>query len=269
MRPEPSSRPDSSSLQADVLLELPRHRHSKPIAEELMTAPKRLARVAGGLYLLMAVLGGVAHLGVRAGVHVPGDAVATARNIAADPNLFRYSLVADIAMATIFVFVGVTLYLLLRHVDRHAAGALVVFVAVGAGMILVNLAFHHAALLVATDPSYGVLGAQSSDGIVLLLLDLHDHGYTLAGIFFGLWLLPLGYLAYRSRLFPRLLSILLVVAGGSWIIDTLVSFLWPDVPGVVHTIITAPTFAELWLIVYLITKGVRTPEPDRLPHAAA
>jgi hypothetical protein len=38
---------------------------------------------------------------------------------------------------------------------------------------------------------------------VLLLLDLHDHGYSIAGVFFGLWLLPLGYLAYRSRLFPR------------------------------------------------------------------
>lgn len=85
---------------------------------------------------------------------VPGDAAATALNIAANPTLFRLSLVADIAKATIFVFVGVVLYLLLRHVDRRAAGTLVVFVAVGAGMILVNLVFHHAALLVATDPSY-------------------------------------------------------------------------------------------------------------------
>jgi hypothetical protein len=135
----------------------------------------------------------------------------------------------------------------------------VVFVAVGAGMILVNLVFHHAALLVATDLSYGDLGSQSSDGLVLLLLDLHGHGYTLAGIFFGLWLLPLGYLAYQSGLFPRLLSVLLIVAGVSWIIDTLVSFLWPDVPGIVHAVITAPTIAELWLIAYLVIKGVRTP----------
>lgn len=233
-----------------------------------MTEPKRLARIAGALYLLMFVLGGIAHLGVRADIRVPGDAAATALNIAANPTLFRLSLVADIAMATIFVFVGVVLYLLLRHVDRRAAGALVVFVAVGAGMILVNLVFHHAALLVATDPSYNALGAQSSDGLVLLLVDMHEAGFTIAGIFFGLWLLPLGYLAYKSGLFPRMLGILLVVAGGAWIVGTLVAFLCPDVPGLVHTIITAPTAAEFWMVAYLVIKGVRAPRPDQLAATA-
>ena len=229
-----------------------------------MTASKRLARMAGGLYLLMCVLGGIAHLGVRADLHVAGDAAATAANIVANPALFRSSLVADVAMATVFVFVGITLYRLLRHVDRHAAGAMVVFVAVGAGMILANLVFHHAALLVATDASYTVLGGDGSDGLVLLLLDMHGHGYTLAGIFFGLWLLPLGFLALRSGLFPRMLSILLVVAGGSWILGTLLAFLAPDLPPVAHTIVTAPTAAEFWMVGYLLVRGVRAPAPDPL-----
>lgn len=228
-----------------------------------MTASKRLARAAGALYLLMAAMGSIAHLGVRADIRVPGDAAATAQNIAANATWFRASHVADIAMATIFVFVGLTLYLLLRHVDRHAAGAMVVFVAVGAAMILVNLVFHHTALLVATDPSFDAVSAHGADGLALLLLDMHDHGYTIAGIFFGLWLLPLGYLAHKSGLFPKALSILLVVAGGSWIIDTLVGFAWPELPELVHLVLTAPTFAEFWLIVYLLTRGVRVPKPDQ------
>ncbi len=230
-----------------------------------MTAATRLARVAGALYLVMAVVGGIAQLGVRAGIRAPGVAAATAQNIAANPTPFRVSLVADIAMATIFVFVGVTLYLLFRHIDRHAVGALVVFVAVGAGMILVNLLFHHAALLVATDPSYNAVGAQSSDGLVSLLLDMHDHGYTIAAVFFGLCLLPLGYLAYQSSLFPRVLSILLVV---SWTVSTLVGFGWPDLPAVVHKIIAAPPVADFWMILYLVTKGVRVPRPGQLAPAA-
>lgn len=226
-----------------------------------MSTPKRLARLAGSLYLLMCILGGYAQLGVRAGVHVPGDAPATVQNLVTDPTLFRTALVADIAMATIFVFVGVTLYLLLRHVDRFAAGTLMVFVAVGAGMILTNLLFHQAALTVATDTAYGELG---SDDLVLLMLELHGHGYALAGVFFGLWLLPLSYLGYRSGLLPRLLSILLMIAGGSWIVDTLAGFLFPELPTLVHTIVTAPRIAEFWLIAYLLIKGVRTPGPDRI-----
>jgi hypothetical protein len=227
----------------------------------LMTAAKRLARVAGALYLLIVVLSGIAQLGVRAGIRVPGDAADTAQNIGANPTLFRVSLVADIATAAIFVFVGVTLYLLFRHIDRHAAGALVVFGAVGAGMILVNLLFHHTAQLVATDPSYHALGAQSSDGLVSLLLDMHDHGYTIAGVFLGLCLLPLGYLAYQSGRFPRVLGILLVV---SWIVSTLVGSLWPDLPVVVHKIIAPPPVADLWMVLYVATKGVRVPRLNQL-----
>jgi hypothetical protein len=234
---------------------------------EIMTGSKRLARLAGALYLLMAVLGVIAHLGIRADVRVPGDAAATAVNIVANPTLFRLGLVADLAMATIFVFLGVALHRLFRQFDRHAAGALVVFVAVGAGMILTNLLFHHAALLVATDPAYAPSGGD--DGLVLLLLDLHDHGYTLAGVFFGLWLLPLGSLARRSGLFPPLLGAALVVAGGAWIAGTLAAFAWPNLPAAVHTILTAPTVAEFWMIAYLLTKGVRTPKPGQLAPAAA
>lgn len=55
-----------------------------------------------------------------------------------------------------------------------------------------------------------------------------------------------------------------LVAGGSWIVDTLVGFLVPDLPAFVHAIVTAPTIAEFWLIAYLLIKGVRTPTPDRL-----
>jgi hypothetical protein len=221
-----------------------------------MTA-KRLARIAGGLYLAMVVLGAGAHLGVRADVRVPHDAAATVANLVANLTVFRLALAADIAMATIFVCLGVALHRLLRDVDRHAAGALVVFVAVGAGLILSNLLFHQGALLVATDPAYAL--GEAGDGLVLLLLDLQHHGYTLAGIFFGLWLLPLARLARRSGLFPPLLATLLVVAGGAWIVGTLVAVVWPDLPAAIHAVLTAPTLAELWMVAYLVIKGVRTP----------
>lgn len=228
-----------------------------------MTTPTRLARSAGAFYLLMFILGAFANLGVRLKVRVPGDAAATVQNLTADPTLFRLALVADIAMATAWVFAGLALYQLFRRVDRHAT-ALLVFVAVGAGMILTNLVLHQAALLVATDPT---LDAIASDGLVLLLLDLHVHGYALAGIFFGLWLLPIGTIGYRSGLLPKPLSVLVVVSGGAWVVETLVGFAFPDLPASVQEILAAPRFVELGLIAYLLTKGVRTPSPDRIAPA--
>jgi hypothetical protein len=59
-----------------------------------------------------------------------------------------------------------------------------------------------------------------------------------------------------------------MVASGSWIIDTLAGFLFPELPGLVHAILSAPTIAEFWLIAYLLVKGVRAPNPDRLTAVA-
>lgn len=224
-----------------------------------MTHTKLLARTAGAVYLLLALLGGWVQLAVRAAIHVPGDAAASADNLAADPTLFRVALGADIAMAAAFVLVGLLLFRLFRHVDRQTAGLLVVFVAIGAGIILTNLLVHQAAWLLATDATYDLL---RSDALVPLLLDLHGYGYALAGVFFGLWLLPLSYLGYRSGFFPRVLSALLAVAGVSWMLDTLATFVFPDLPAAAHSILTAPTIAEFWLIAYLLVRGVRTPAVD-------
>ena len=225
----------------------------------LISSAKRLARVAGAVYLLIAFLSGAARLGVRAGIPVPGYAPP------ADSTAVQVSVVAAIAVATLFALVGVTLYLLLRHVDQHAAGPWVVYVAVATGMIVVNLLFHQAVLLAATGPLSATGGARDSGGLVALLLDMHDHGYTLAAVVFCLWLVALGHLAYQSTRYPGVLSILLIV---SLIVATVTRFLWPDLPTVVQTILAPPAVADLWLIAYLVTKGgIRVPANNVVPTA--
>ncbi len=99
---------------------------------------------------------------------------------------------------------------------------------------------------------------------MVLLLDMHDHGYTLTGALFGMWLLALGHLAYQSSLFPRVLSTLLIV---SLIVGWLVGVGWPGLPTVVHTTLAPPPVADLWLVAYLVTKGAPVARPDRLAPA--
>jgi Domain of unknown function (DUF4386) len=95
-----------------------------------MNAPKRLARIAGVLYVLVAILSGFAYLTDKK-VYVSGDAAATARNVVAHSGLVRAAVVADLFQATIWVFLAMTLYLLLKHVNKNAASAMVVLVAIG------------------------------------------------------------------------------------------------------------------------------------------
>lgn len=223
-----------------------------------MTGPRALARIAGLLFLLVAVLGGWAQLHARGSVLAEGDAVRTAANIVEHETLFRLALVADILMATVFVLLGLALHRLLRHVHEGAATALLVFVCVGAGSILVNLTFQVGALLAATRPGH-------SAEQVLLLADLHQQGYVLGGVFFGLWLLPMGFLARRSAMLPSWLGVLVMVAGVAWVADPLLAFGLPDAPALIRTVVEVPTsIGEFALMLYLLIRGVR-PQPAAQP----
>jgi hypothetical protein len=175
--------------------------------ERTMTSPKRLARIAGLLYLLVGVFSGFAFGYVISRVYVAGDAATTAGNVVANSGIVRMGVVADLFHATVFVFLAMTLYLLFKHVHKGAASAMVVIVSIATSIMCLNDVFQFAALRVATDASYvAAFGTAGSNALVLLLLDIQHNGFLIAQIFFGLWLMPLGYLAYTSGMFPRALG---------------------------------------------------------------
>jgi hypothetical protein len=236
----------------------------------IMSSPKRTARVAGLFYVGLLVFSGFAWFGVRQRLIVPGDAAATAADIAESATLFRVAFVSDLVGMTFYLLLGMALYLLLRHVNAAVAAAMMVFVALGTAIYSANLLNHLAALMLATEGSYTAgLGGGGSDGLVLLFADLHQHGYIVAQVYFGLWLLPLGYLAYKSGWFPRVLGVLLMVAAFVHVTEVLTHFLVPGVGEAVIFVIQIPAIvAEFWMIGYLLVKGVRVSHPDeRIPDA--
>jgi hypothetical protein len=231
-----------------------------------MSSPKRLARIAGLLYLIVGIFGGFAIAYVTATVYVPGDAATTARNVLANAGLVRIGVIADLLQATVFVFLAMILYVLLKDVNKNAARAMVILVAIAATMMCLNEVFQFAALLVATDGSYvAAFGAVGSNALVMLLLDMHHYGFLIAQIFFGLWLAPLGYLVYTSGMFPKALGVVLIVGGISYLVDMLAAFLVPDVGTQIHGFLAIPpTIAEIWMLGYLLVKGVKVPAQGTL-----
>jgi hypothetical protein len=238
-----------------------------------VTSPKRLARIAGFLYLLVAIFGGLAFGYVLGKVYVPGDAATTAGNVVANSGLVRMGVVADLVQATVWVFLAMTLYILLKHVHQSAARAMVVLVAVGAAIVCLNDVFQFESVRVATDGSYtAALGAAGSSALVLLLLEIHHYGFLAAQIFFGLWLVPLGYLAYKSGMFPKALGVALIVGGACYLVGLLAVFLVPDFDfgEKINVFVTIPSaIAELSMVGYLLVVGVKTVKLDARILAAA
>src|SRR5207247_569497 len=114
-------------------------------------------------------------------------------NVVQNADLVRLGVVADLFQATVFVFLGIILYLLLKHVHAGVALAMLVLVAIATSLMCLDNVFQFASFRVATDGGYATaFGAAGSNALVLLLLDTQHYGYLIAQIFFGLWLIPMG-----------------------------------------------------------------------------
>jgi uncharacterized protein DUF4386 len=103
-----------------------------------MSSPKRLARIAGLLYLIVGIFGGFAIAYVTAKVYVPGDAATTAGNVLANAGLVRLGVIADLLQATVFIFLAMVLYVLLKDVHKHVARAMVILVAIATTIMCLN-----------------------------------------------------------------------------------------------------------------------------------
>src|ERR1044071_8538422 len=236
-----------------------------------MSSPKRLARIAGLFYLVVAIFGGFAEGFVDSTMYVAGNAAATAGNVVANPGLVAMGVVAHLVDGVFFVLTAVALYLLLNQVHKNVARVMVVFVALAVGIKCLNAVFQFEGLQVATDSSYAAaFGTAGSNLLVLLLLDIQHYGTLAAQVFFGLWLAPLGYLAYKSRLFPKALGVTLVAATVCYLVHLITAFLVPDFHEQIQSfIVIVPTVAEIWMILYLLVVGVRTVNSDKQILAAA
>lgn len=225
----------------------------------------RLARIAGLLYLTLAVCGGFSELLVRSAVLEPGDASATSDNIRDSATLVRIAFAADLVNITCFLLVAFVLYELLRSYNATIATAMVVFNAVGVAIMSLNMLNHLAAWLFATGTGSTGLGVSDSDAWAMFFLNLHGHGYTIGQIFFGLWLLPLGYLVYVSRLFPKALGVVVMAGSLGYLADVIATVSASDLESRLSPVLLVPTtLAEVSLIAWLLIKGV-----DRERDAAA
>ena len=234
-----------------------------------VTSPKRLARIAGVLYLFVAIFGGFAEGFVDPKMYVAGNAAAAAGNVVANAGLVRLGVVAHLLDATFFIFLALTIYILLQHVHKTLASAMVVLVALATGIKALNAIFLFEGLQVATNSSYAAaFGTAGSNALVLLLLDTQHYGTLIAQVFFGLWLAPLGYLAYKSSgMFPRWLGVLLIAAAACYVVDLLAAFLIPDVAAMIHPFVgmLVPAIAEISMLLYLLIIGVKTDEKTLKP----
>ena len=232
------------------------------------TSPLIYARVAGLLYLIVIIAGIFAEAFVRQSLIVSGDAGATANNIMASQSLFRVGSVSDLIHMISFLLLPLALYKLLKPVNKNHASLMVIFVIASVPILCLNMVNQFAALLLLSGADYlRVFEPDQLHAQVMLFLDLHRHGYLIAQIFTGLWLLPLGFLVFKSGFLPRILGILLMIATFGYLIETFGNFLFPRYQEIYAWIVAVPAaIGEISFCLWLLIRGVNVQKwENRVP----
>ena len=222
-----------------------------------MRALRNPGRVAGLWYLLLIFLGPLRLIYIPSKLFVPENATETVNNIAAHQQLFRLAIACDVVAAVVLIFLTLAFYRLFAAVDGHLAVLVVLFGGVmpallyltGAGIDLGALTIVRGA------PFLSAFEPAQQHALAMLMLKLHDLQNTAAETLWGVWLLPLGVLVYRSRLLPRFLGVWLLLGGVAYLAMSFTGILMPQYQGRVFTICQPFTFAEVSLTLWLVIKG--------------
>lgn len=224
------------------------------------------ARVTGAWYLGLAVTGGLGFLLLRPALYVEGDPAATLDNLATQQGLARLAVVLEMGVVVTQALAAVWFYKLYRPVRPVAGVAVAAFGLVNAVAVMASAVFMATATAIAGDRSLIAGGDPTATVGVLQLLSANAWG--VGALFFGLWLIPMGWAAVTTRRFPVALGWILVVGGCGYVLSALIGSGLAGAPGWLVDGLTVPaSVGEFWMIGYLLVRGIR-PETSATGLAA-
>ena len=221
-----------------------------------MLSLKSTARITGALYLGLALTGLFGFVLIRSALFDPANPAATAANLVAQEGLARLGLAMELGIVLTQALVAIAFAQLFRSVQPVAAGAIAAFGLMNAAAILISFVALSGALAVALDPALAP-GADAAAAAQFMYV-LSANAWTGGALFFGLWLIPMGWCVIVSGWMPRLLGQVLIVGGVGYVLSGFAAALLPLAPDWVDIVLTVPaTIGEFWIIGYLLIFGVR------------
>jgi len=231
--------------------------------EEKKNSLKKIARGAGILYIIMDVFMIFGGMYVDSKIYVPGDAVDTVSNILASEWLFRLGFVSNLVGLILQLFLVHVLYELFKSVDKGQARLMVILVVAGVSVAFLNNLNQYAPIVLLSGAEHlSAFNPAQLQTLAMVFLDMYNNGIMVAEIFWGLWLIPLGILVYKSRFVPKVLGVLLIVGCFGHLLSFLSTFLFPDYSAILIPISEMVMFGEFPIFLCLLIKGAKDQQPS-------
>lgn len=220
-------------------------------------SPRQLAKIAGGLYLIVIVGGFFAFGYVPANIVVGGDAAATAQNLQAHELLYRLGISVHIITLCCNVPLAVIFYDLFKVVNRRLALLVVFFTLVGTAIEGANLANQFAPLTVLQGGGgnySSALSAQQLQALAYVPIALQEASYGITTVFFAFYGLTIGYLVFSSGFLPQVIGALLTIGALCYLTYSFTTFISPGFASELVPYIQLPSLVGegsfcLWLLI--------------------
>jgi Domain of unknown function (DUF4386) len=222
-------------------------------------SPRRLARMAGGLYLVNIVAGAFA-IGVVPSILVVRDMATTAHNIQTHELLYRLSLAAHVVVTVTNVPMAVIFYELFKVVNRRLALLDVFFTLVATAIEAASLLSQFTPVILLGSSRYtSALPPAQLHALAYLPGDLSTIGYSIYTVFYGFDFICVAYLVLKSTFLPRAIGVLLAIDALTYLVNGFTTMLAPGVAAHLGAWVGLPTIiAEGSLCLWLLIAGVDT-----------
>jgi hypothetical protein len=232
---------------------------------------KQVARIGGVFYLLIIVAGLMGEFFVRAKLIVSGDAAATTNNIESSSLLWRFGIAGDLFMHVCDIPLVLIFYILLKPVSKNLALLAMLFVLTQTAVLIASKLILFMPLFLASDVGYlKVFAPDQLHALSYLAIRLDAYGFGVGLIFFGFSCLILGHLISRSGYLPKLIGILMQIAGACYLVNSVTLILAPAIADILFPVILLPSFiGELSFCLWLLVKGVDVSKWHEKTHALA
>jgi hypothetical protein len=225
--------------------------------EKAVTAPVATARWSGVFYLLIIVLAIFAQAAVRGSILVGSDAAATASNLAASEGLFRLGIMADLAVYSADIVLAVLFYSIFKGVDKNAALLASFFRIVMTALLVANLLNEVAALMLVSGGAYlDAFDTAQRESLALFFMKLHAKGFILGLLLFAIHCVLMGYLIFKSGFLPRILGVLMVISGLSYLANGLIHYVFTDYGSIAMYLLAPAALGEFVFTGWLLVRGL-------------
>jgi hypothetical protein len=213
----------------------------------------KTARLAGVWYLILAISGVFGFMIFHPQIFVTNDPLKTLNNLINLAFISRIRILFELFIIVSQALAAVYFYKLFSHINRWAASTLAMWGTVNSVVIMVSAISMVSASEIANS---SFLTFQEKAILTQLLVKIITNSWVVGGLFFGLWLIPMGYIVISSGRMPIWLGRILIVGGIGYLLQTFI-----DGMGIKNSYLgflaIPATVGEFWMIGYLLSYGIR------------